>query len=77
MRRKDTHPRDRLDLSPKLLLDPVESEPVVVGNEVDGNTEVTKSATVQLELKIIHCHLTFHCGQSCAGRSQPSWGSRS
>ena len=57
MRRKDTHPRDRLDLSPKLLLDPVESEPVVVGNEVDGNTEVTKSATFQLELKVIHCHL--------------------
>jgi len=50
-------PRDRLDLSPKLLLDPVESEPVVVGNEVDGNTEVTKSSTAANPVQVGLSHL--------------------
>jgi hypothetical protein len=35
--------RDGLDLSPELLLDPVEVESIFVGEEVDGDTEVTES----------------------------------
>ena len=40
---EETYPRDGFDLSPKLLLDSVEREPVVVGDQVDGNTQVAKS----------------------------------
>lgn len=33
--------RDRLDLGPEFLLDAVQVEPVVVRDEVDGESEVT------------------------------------
>ena len=35
--------RDRLDLRPELLLDPIEVEPVVVGDEVDRQAQVAKA----------------------------------
>ena len=40
---EETYPRDGFDLSPKLLFDSVEREPVIVGDQVDGNTQVAKS----------------------------------
>ena len=39
----ETYPRDRFDLGAKFLLNSVEREPVVVGDQVDGNTQVAKS----------------------------------
>ena len=39
----ETYPRDGFDLSPQFLLNSVEGEPVVVGDQVDGNTQVAKS----------------------------------
>merc|ERR1711970_685063 len=38
------HLRDWLDLCAKLLFDPVQGKSVVVGDQVDGNTQVTKPA---------------------------------
>ena len=40
---EETYPRDGFDLSPKFLLDSVERKPVVVCDQVDGNTQVAKS----------------------------------
>ena len=39
---EETYPRDGFDLSPKLLLDSVEREPVVVGDQVDRHTEMAE-----------------------------------
>jgi len=50
-------PRDWLDLSSQLLLDPVESEPVIVGNEVDGDSEVAKSSTAANPVQVGLSHL--------------------
>ena len=36
--------RDRPDLRAQLLLDPVKGEAILVGNQVDGHSEVTKAA---------------------------------
>ena len=48
------HRRDRLDLRPELLLDPVQVEPVVVGDEVDRQAQMSKTPgaadTVQVSL---------------------------
>jgi len=50
-------PRDWLDLSSQLLLDPVESEPVIVGDEVDGDSEVAKSSTAANPVEVGLSHL--------------------
>ena len=75
-----TYPRDGFDLGPKFLLDPVERKPVIVGDQVDGNTQVAKSSKQGMSYKdggSDERNITFHYGQSCGGRSRPSWGSRS
>ena len=75
-----TYPRDGLDLGPKFLLDSVERKPVIVGDQVDGNTQVAKSSKQGMSYKDRSSdasNITFHCGQSCGGRSRPSLGSRS
>jgi len=50
-------PRNRLDLSSKLLLDSVKGEPVIVGDEVDGHAQVTKSSTATDPVKVSLGHL--------------------
>ena len=39
---KKTHPWDWPDFRAKLLLNSVEGKPVIVGDQVDGNTEVAE-----------------------------------
>ena len=41
---------DGADLCAELLLDPVQGEAIVVGDQVDGNTEVTKPDAGKIEL---------------------------
>jgi len=50
-------PRDGLDLSPKLLLDSVKSEPVVVRDEIYRNTQVAESSTATNPVKVSLSHL--------------------
>ena len=47
---------DGPDLCPELLLDPVQSEPVVVGDEVDCNTQVAEAAgsTDAMQVRLGH-----------------------
>jgi len=50
-------PRDGFDLGPKFLLDPVERKPVIVGDQVDGNTQVAKSSTTANPVEVGLGHL--------------------
>jgi len=50
-------PRDWLDLSSQLLLDSVESESVIVGNQVDGDSKVAKSSTTANPVQVGLSHL--------------------
>ena len=44
--------RDLLDLSPELLLDAEEVEPVVVSDEVDGDTQVAETSGTTHAVKV-------------------------
>lgn len=50
-------PRDWSDLSAQLLLNSVEGEPVVVGDQVDCNTKVTEPATSANSVEVGLGHL--------------------
>jgi len=50
-------PRNGPDLCAELLLDPVQGKPVVVGDEVDRNAEVTKPAAAADPVQVSLGHL--------------------
>ena len=50
-------PGDGLDLCAQLLLDPVKSEPVVIGDQVDRDSEVAESAASSDPVEVSLGHL--------------------
>lgn len=50
-------PGDGLDLGSELLLDPVQGEPVVVGDQVDGHAQVTEPAAPSDPVQVRLGHL--------------------
>ena len=52
-----THPWDGFDFSAQLLLNPVQSESVIVGDEVDGDTEVTEPSASANPVQVGLSHL--------------------
>jgi len=51
------HLRDWLDLCAELLFDPVQGEPVVVGDEVNGDTQVAETSRSSDPVEVSLCHL--------------------
>ncbi len=53
---QDSYLRNGLDIGPELLLDAVQGEPVVVGDEVDGDTEVPEATgtTNAMQVRLRH-----------------------
>ena len=52
-----THPWDGFDFSAQLLFNPVQSESVIVGDEVDGDTEVTEPSAPTNPVQVGLSHL--------------------